>query len=118
MYRGHIISQYKNMFDIADIYGERRGVGTFWIPDIMNFMRYKCLLNVQASSIRPLFYQIQSKSDRGIRGKEGYDEKLPQLGALGFFKLLLLSHKLRFFIGLEFGEVIFKGTINKRLFGR
>jgi hypothetical protein len=26
MYRGHIIAQYKNIFDIADIYGERRAV--------------------------------------------------------------------------------------------
>jgi hypothetical protein len=27
---GHIIARYKNMSDIADIYGDRRGVGTCW----------------------------------------------------------------------------------------
>jgi hypothetical protein len=30
MYRGHTIAQYKNMFDIADIYGDRRGIRTCW----------------------------------------------------------------------------------------
>jgi hypothetical protein len=25
MYRGHIIAQYKNIFNIADIHGDRRG---------------------------------------------------------------------------------------------
>jgi hypothetical protein len=31
----HIIAQYKNMFDIADIYRYRRGgVRTLWTPDI------------------------------------------------------------------------------------
>jgi hypothetical protein len=32
MYRGHIIVQYKNIFDIADTYEERKGVRTFRTP--------------------------------------------------------------------------------------
>jgi hypothetical protein len=32
LYRGHIIAQYKNMCDIADIYGDRNGAKTSWIP--------------------------------------------------------------------------------------
>jgi hypothetical protein len=34
IYLGHTIAQYKNIFDIADIYGDRRGVRTFWISYI------------------------------------------------------------------------------------
>jgi hypothetical protein len=32
MYRRHIIAQFKNMFDIADIYGERRRSGLVGNP--------------------------------------------------------------------------------------
>jgi hypothetical protein len=32
MYRGHIIAQYKNIFDIADIHGDRRRAWTFSTP--------------------------------------------------------------------------------------
>jgi hypothetical protein len=45
-------------------------INCFCRRNIMNFILYKCLMNVQASAIRQLFCQIQSKSDRGIRGKE------------------------------------------------
>jgi predicted oxidoreductase len=32
MYRGYIIAQYKNMFDIADIYGDRKWSELFGDP--------------------------------------------------------------------------------------
>jgi hypothetical protein len=42
IYRGHIIAQYKNIDDIADIHGDRRGVRSFWTPYIRaHFIREK-----------------------------------------------------------------------------
>jgi hypothetical protein len=32
MYRGHILAEWENIFDIADIDGNRRGVRTFFPP--------------------------------------------------------------------------------------
>jgi hypothetical protein len=35
MYRGHILAEWENIFDIADIDGNRRGVRTFFTPYIL-----------------------------------------------------------------------------------
>jgi hypothetical protein len=45
IYRGHIIAEYKNMLDMTNIYGDRKGVRTFWTYHI-----YSSLVHFQKNA--------------------------------------------------------------------
>jgi hypothetical protein len=76
MYQGHIIVQDKNMFDIADIYGDRRGSGLFghyiysWLTTFSMFDRWHNKTD-EANFLEQVFNRARSlKSMRTVNREE------------------------------------------------